>query len=143
MATAASSPSQFLVTLSGLPVQVPGAFMTQSGGNKTGAVKRFRPGGSSSEEVSGGSTTREDLVITREWRRDRDLAIWKWADAHINRVRGVVTVQPLDEDKNAYGDPIVFADSLLTGATKPDVNSDAEDELGMLSLTFAVSGDIS
>lgn len=140
MATPAASPSHFRVTLAGFGIDIPGAFMTQGGGNVTAEVRRFRPGGSPHEEVSGGPTSRDDVTVAREWRRDRDLAIYLWADRNAGRARGSITVQPLDDDYNAYGSPVVYADALLTAAAKPDVDSDAGTDVAQLSLTFAVSG---
>jgi len=142
MATPASSPAEFRVTLGGFGIPIPGAFMTLTGGNVSAEARRYRPGGQFEEEVAGGPRTRDDVTITREWRRDRDLAIFLWADRHAGRARGAITVQPLDEDGNAFGNPFVYPDALLTGATRPDVDSDAGGDIAVLELSFAVSGRI-
>lgn len=142
MAAPASSPAHFRVTLDGFDIDIPGAFMTHEGGDNTAEARRYRPGGQADEEVAGGPTTREDVVVTREWRRDRDLEIWLWGDRNAGRARGNVTIQPLDDAFNAYGDPFAYPDALLLSAKKPNIDSDGGDDVGKLELTFAVSGKI-
>lgn len=143
--TPASSPADFLVTVAFTQPgrDVAGSFSSMDGGNPTADARRYRAGGSAVEEVSGGPSTRDDISIGREWRRDRDLEIYKWADRRVGRARATVTYQPLDEDLNPFGDAIVYSDALLIGATKPAHDSGAGTDVARLTMTFAVAGEIS
>lgn len=138
----ASSPAHFLVTLSGFSFATPGSFRTKSGGNRTAEARRYRSGGSPSEEVAGGPSTTEDITIGREWRRDRDLALAKAASRLVGRARGTITVQPLDDEFNRYGEPYVYSDALLTGVNFPDVDAEGGADVSSLEMVFAVSGEI-
>lgn len=141
--TPASSPAQNRVTLDGFEIDLPGAWMTQEGGDATAEVRRYRPGGQPHEEVAGGPVTRDDVTVTREWRRDREMEIWRWADRNTGRARGDIIVQPLDDAFNAFGEPVVYEDALLIAARKFTVDSDAGDDVSQLTLVFAVSGPVS
>lgn len=138
----ASSPAQFRVTLSGGPFEVSGAFAQMAGGNKTGEVRTYREGGEPAPQKAGGPTDRDDITLGRPWRRTRDAELAVAFDRAVMKSRWTVTKQPLDEDFNAYGRPMVFHDCLLTGCNHPDVDADAVGDIARLELTFAPSGEL-
>lgn len=138
----ASSPALFRVTLSNGPFEVPGAFATMSGGNKTGEVRTYREGGEPTPHKSGSATDRDDITLGRPWRRTRDAELAVLFDRYVLRGRWTVTKQPLDEDYNAYGKPMVYDDCLLTGCTHPDVDANAVGDTSSLALTFAAGGEL-
>lgn len=138
----ASSPAHFRTTLSGGPFEVEGTWAQQSGGNKTAEARRYREGGSPSEEVAGGPSTRDDMTLSRPFKRDRDLDLALKLDRAVGSARFTVTKQPLGDDFEAYGKPIVFADALLIGCNWPDGDADGGDDTARIEITVAVSGDI-
>lgn len=140
--TPASSPAHFRVTITGLGFDLGGPFSQLTGGGRTADVRRYRPGGSPDEEIAGGPTSREDITVSREWRRGRDMDAARRLERVVGRQRGDVTVQQLDEDYNAIGRPYVHADALLTGVKFPDVDSDGGNDVARLELTFALAGEV-
>ena len=142
MEAAASSPAHFRVTLSGGPFEVPGAFAQMSGGNPSGDVRRYKEGGDPNDHTSGNPPTRDDVTIGRPWRRTRDHDLALAFDRAVMKSRFTITKQPLDEDFNAWGKPMVYADCLLTGCNHPDVDAEATGDVARLELTFAVAGEL-
>lgn len=140
--TPVSSSAHFRVTLSGGPFDIPGAFATMEGGNRSGEPRRTREGGSPDEDVSGTPPSRDDITLGRPWRRSRDQELAVQLDRVVMRARWVVTKQPLDEDYKPYGDPMVYPDCLLTGCTHPPVDADAVGDSARLGLTLAPSGEL-
>lgn len=141
MATA-SSPAQFRVKLSGFDFAKGdvGAWARKSGGNRTAEVRRYREGGNPDEEVGAGPASRDDMTLSRPWKRTRDQELARRADRQVDRNdRGTITVQPLDEDFNPFGRPYLY-EGVLIGCNHPDVDSDATGDTANLELVFATSG---
>jgi hypothetical protein len=133
----ASSAADFLVTLSGFPFDIPGSWAQQGGGNKSAEPRRYREGGTRTEEIGGGPTSRDNITVGRPFKADRDVIIGRAADQQAGRARGTITKQPLDEDGNAFGDPLVYPDSLLLSCTWPDTDADALDTTARIELALA------
>lgn len=139
----ASSPAHFLITLdfADAPPAIRGAWMRKSGGNGTATIRRFHPGGSADEEIAGGPKSRDDMTVSREFRADRDRAVYVWADRKRGQARGSVTVQPLDGDFAKFGAAVTYS-AILMGANLPDVDSDAGGDIAMIELTLATYGEV-
>lgn len=139
----AASPAHFLVTLNldGQPTVLGGGWMRKTGGNGTSTLRRFRPGGSDDEEVTGGPTSRDDMTLSREFRPDRDRDAVVWLDRNRGKVSGSVSIQPLAADMSKFGNPLVLQCRLM-GVNAPEVNSDGGTDVAMLEVQLATFGSI-
>lgn len=137
----ASSPAHSRVTLSGFPFETPGTWARKTGDAVSVEPRRHREGGELfKEEVSGGPSTTETITVSRNFRRDRDLSLYKAARRFAGRVYGSISQQPLGEDGEPWGDPIV-SEVLLLGVGGLDVDADDTSGFQSLEFTLAVSGE--
>lgn len=112
------------------------------GGNPSGDVRRYKEGGDPNDHTSGNPPTRDDITMGRPWRRSRDAELSVQFDRFTMKGRWDVTKQPLDEDFNAWGKPIVYEGCLLTAIRHPAVDAEATGDVARLELTFAASGEL-
>ncbi len=143
MPTKASSPAQFLITLSGFGFEGGiGKFAVKTGGNRTSQVRRYHDGGEPDEQVAGGPANRDDMTLNRPFKRDRDLQLARWADRNVGQARGSIAIQALDGDFHPFGRPVIHSDCLLMTSNWPDVDAEAVGDVARLELVFAVSGTV-
>lgn len=130
---------QFRVTLAVDGVDY-GIFDTFSGGQGGAESDKYAAGNMGDEESQGGRQTRENVTISRQYRRGRDTVSHKQLDAKRGKGNAVVTKQPLDADRNAYGAPDIYRGTLV-GATGPDHDSNSSDA-SMVEYEIEVVGSI-
>jgi hypothetical protein len=137
----AASPAQSRITLSGFTFDTPGTWQRKTGGNVSGEPRRWREGGElSKEEVAGGTSTRENFTVSRNFRPDRDLSLLRAAQRHANRAYGVLSEQHLDDTGSPYGDPVVH-NVLLVACNDPEANADDTSGFKVIELTLAATGE--
>lgn len=143
MTAPASSPAHTRVTLVGFAIDIPGTWARKTGGNVTSEPRRWREGGELfREEVAGGPSTTENVTVSRNFRRDRDLSLYRWAKRNAGQVFGSISEQPLDEAGNPYGSPLVSR-CILLGVNGIDVDADDTSGFQMLEFSLAVEGESS
>ncbi len=141
MPAVASSTDQFAVFVSHPRFRL-GEFANFAGGNRSADIRRYRPGGMRAEEVGGGNATRDDITVSRPWRRDVDARLARQLDRRTGKMTCNVTKQPLDDEGKRWGAPDVYSRCVLIGVNHPDVDADGGDETAMLELVFAAGGEI-
>ncbi len=114
-----------------------GAFDQSSGGAGESAEKKYREGGARDQTVLGGARMRSNVSVERLFRAERDGVIFKALDNARGR-RFIVTKQALDDDGNAFGEPIIYTGKLKT-VTGPD--TDSNDDEGETKLVLEQSTD--
>lgn len=141
--TIADSPAHSVITITaddGFPI--PGTFARRTGGNRTSTERRYREGGQlKREEVGGGPATTENQTYSRPYKRDRDIAILRWAHRVAGGMLLTIVEQPIDDDENPFGDPIVDRARLL-GCNRPDIDADDTSGLKNIELTVAPFGEL-
>ena len=117
-----------------------GTWDKQDGGESTAEETKFNPGGMAPPVTLGGRRTIANVTISRLY----DLAVVH-TRVHsllnkVGRARVVVTQQPLDEDRNAFGRPLVRTGKLIrVSPPSPDSESSAA---AMIELEVSTSGGI-
>lgn len=134
-AAKASSAADAVVTMSEFGIEVPGTW-GQAGGNKSAEPRTYFESGSREEEVAGGPASRDNLTLSRPFKRDRDIELCRYFDRHAGSARGTVTKQFTDEDGNAYGDPVVWSDSLVLACNWPDHDPDGGDTTARVEIVL-------
>lgn len=121
------------VVIDGSPT---GIWDQMSGGEVDSAEARFRPGGMAPARSLGGSRTVGNITVTRLYDLERDHDLMRALMANrVGKADVIVNRQPLDQDGNPWGEPIVYTGKLKT-VTPADVDSDAEDaELWSITVT--------
>lgn len=142
MTTTAQSPAHSRVTVSTPGYSITGTWAGRTGGNRTSDARRYREGGELyREEVGGSPATTEDMTLSRPFKRDRDIELLRWLVRNAGKAMLTITDQPLDEDGNAYGRPLVETARLL-GCSRPDADADDTTGIQRLEITVAPSGDL-
>jgi hypothetical protein len=141
--TIADSPAHSRITIqSDDGFLIAGTWAARSGGNRTSTEDRYHEGGELfREEVAGSPATTENMTLSRPFKRDRDIALLRWAHRNAGRRILHITEQPLDDDGNAFGDPLVDTARLL-GCNRPDVDADNTGSRKRIEFTVAPFGDI-
>lgn len=117
-----------------------GVFQTFSGGESEAESTKNRPGAMEPEESLGGPTSVANVTTGRRFRPDRDAAIEARLHAKCGRAKAVVKKQPLDPDRNPYGQPRVYTGTLIRVAG-PESDSNSAD-VAMLELEVECNGTI-
>lgn len=118
---------QFLITASAEDVGNLGTFDSMSGGETDSTDTKHHPGGMGPEEALGGPASTANVVISRNFRRDRDMPLRKQLRNKIGHKRLRVKRQPLDSDGHAFGEPEVFTGILKRVNPIDEVDSDSGD----------------
>lgn len=133
----AQSPAHSRITITASDGRViEGTWAKRSGGNTTSEERRYHEGGVYEEEVAGGPSTQENMTLSRPYKKSRDIELYRWARRVAGKIILTITEQPLDDDGNAYGQPLVDTARLL-GVTRPEV--DADDTGGTSYIELSVS----
>lgn len=103
-----------------------GAFDQSTGGVGESAEKKYREGGAVDQTVLGGARMRSNVTVERIFKAERDGAIFKALDNARGRRKMIVTKQPLDDDYNDMGEPIIYRGKVKT-VTGPDTDSNDDD----------------
>lgn len=111
------------VSLDGTPT---GVWDKMTGGNRDSDDPTYPPGGMGEPIALGGRSWTEPVTVSRIYDLERDHSLIATLHARTGKGWVVVTKQPLDEDGNAYGEPIVRAGKLKS-VVEPDVDSESSD----------------
>lgn len=103
-----------------------GVWDKMSGGEVDSEETKYPPGGMADEVPLGGRRTVGNITVSRLYDLNRDHTQVKNVLAVVGKAVVIVTKQPLDEDKNVFGDPIVYQGKLKT-CTPPEVDSESSD----------------
>jgi hypothetical protein len=124
-----------------------GVFDTWEGGNVTAENTKHRRGGMGPQVAIGGPVTIEDVTISRDFDIARDLqnSTVGGVDAHwmsnaVGRAAVTAKKQYLDQDGEAYGNPIVIT-GILIGYNQPPSDSDSGD-VAMFELVINPNGTV-
>lgn len=119
-----------------------GIWDTLGGGEVDSEETTYRPGGMAPRVSLGGSRTVGNVTLARLLDRGRDWDLMRHLAANrTGKADCIVSRQPLDEDGNPWGRPMVYRGKLKT-VTPPDVDSNSSDA-ATWELTITPEGDIS
>lgn len=116
--------------------QTIGIFDTMSGGDVVSDESKHRPGGMGPEVSYVALPSPAQITVTRVYEKTRDHELIRTLTAKAGRVTGSITEQPLDEDGNAWGNPVVYSGRFL-GVKRGDVDSTSNDPR-MFELDFSI-----
>lgn len=125
------------VTIAGLPT---GTWDKLTGGNVTSEETKYRPGGMSPQVSLGGSTSTENITVSRLYKLERDHDRAHWLAGICGKAEAVAVKQPLDVDGNPWGQPIVYS-GILQEVHFPDHDSESNDA-ALLELVISTEGGI-
>lgn len=131
---AKSSQRQFLVRVG----DIPGYFVTKSGGSITADVTKAYDGGDPSPDLIAAPPNVENLTLSRNFDPLRDGPILRNLRKQVGVFESTITVTATDRDYIAADEPVVYSPALLVGVTEPDADAGSGDQ-AMYSLEFAVS----
>jgi hypothetical protein len=132
-----SRQSTFRVTLT-VDGQDMGVWETKNGGATSGNTTQIKPGAMSPPKSLGGTPTTDTITLTRNYDRVRDHPNRGFMLARVGKGLCVVREQPLDNDGNAYGQPIV-TNGTLDKYTPPDIDA-GSDNSAEVSLDIVPNG---
>lgn len=124
--------AQITVTIDGRPL---GVFDKRGGGGTDSEETKYRPGGMAPQKSLGGATTTENVTVERLYERERDHELCRWVRTRCGRATVVVSEQPLDDDGNPWGTPLVWRGK-LKATNSPERDSEAN---GAATWTIEVS----
>lgn len=111
------------VTIDGQPM---GVWATFSGGDVDSEESKFKPGGMQPAVSLGGSVTVNNVTLARLLGRE-DWPFMRHLMANrVGKGRVDVQRQPLDEDGNPWGQPLVYG-GVLQNVTPGDTDSNSSD----------------
>lgn len=125
------------VMVDGVPTTA-GAWATLAGGEVDSEETKIRPGGMAPAQAIGGPATPGNVTVGRPYDPGRD-------DVHALAAKAgnaytVVSAQPLDSNRNAFGRPRVYT-GILKAVTPPDADAGGSDE-AVLELEVSVGGEL-
>lgn len=117
-----------------------GVFDKQSGGAVSADVQSYPPGGMAPPVVLAAPANKIDvLTITKLYTTDDHDNIDTWLSA-VGKGTCVVREQPLDQNRAAYGPPVVWT-GILTSVLPPE-NDSTSNTPGMLTITITPGGTV-
>lgn len=116
-----------------------GIFEDRTGGEGDSAETRYALGGMGGEISLGGRQTLTNVVLTCLYDTARQARL-HWLYGRCGKGRVVITEQPLDDEENVSGDPIVWTGTLKR--VKPPDRSAGSDAAATLELEVTTTGDI-
>jgi hypothetical protein len=118
---------QFLITASAEDIGSLGVFDSMTGGETDSTDTKHHPGGMGPEEALGGPASTANVVISRIFKRSRDMPLRKQLRRKVGKKRMRVKRQPLDADGHAFGDPETFSGIIKRVSPIDEVDSDSGD----------------
>jgi hypothetical protein len=131
-----STQQQFLITVV-VDGATLGVFDTLTGGDALANEVKHRPGGMGNEESLVSLPSYSPVMVTREYKRERDHELLRSLTGKGGRVTASVSEQPLDDEGNVWGKPTVYSGRFL-GVKRGDADSTGE-QPRMLELDISVS----
>lgn len=115
-----------------------GVWDKMTGGALDSEEVKYYPGGMVPPESLGGRRTTDNVVVTRNYRLDRDQPRLADMRAQVGKGVCVVSKQSLDADGNAFGPPDVYRGTLKR-VTPPEHDSEST-AAGMIEIEVTVEG---
>lgn len=114
-----------------------GVFETRTGGDSSGEVSKYRPGGMQAQKTRKGQSDVSDVTVGRSWERERDADIERRLRTRVAKADVVINDQPLDDDGAPWGKPRTFTGTLqaVNGGDSDANSNDAK----MLELVVVVT----
>lgn len=99
-----------------------GVWEKKSGGKLSGNTTSIFPGGMAPEEPLGGRPSSDLITLSRNYDRVRDHDRMNLLLPGVGKWECVVREQPLDQNGNAYGSPIV-SNGILESVDRPQIDA--------------------
>lgn len=115
-----------------------GTWDKHDGGAASAQDTKYRPGGLGAEKSLGGPKSVENVTVSRLYEPAEVLATSKTLMARVGRGRVVVSLQSLDRDGNAFGDPWVRSGTIIK-VMPPNYDSNANGA-AMLEMEISCDG---
>lgn len=131
-----SSQRMFLVKVGG----VDGYFQTKTGGDITSEAARVYDGGSNTPDILAAPREIGEITVARAYDRFRDADVLRQLRKLVGEWSTDVSVTDTDEKLVAYGKPVTYVNSLLTGLKEIESDS-SSGEPTSFELTFT-PGDV-
>jgi hypothetical protein len=128
---------QVTVTIDGVDY---GVWDTFSGGEVASEEVKYRPGGMAAQVSLGGSTTVENITVSRLYVLERDHVIVHQLMSRVGRADVTINKQPLDVNGAAFGRPLVYTGKLQR-VMPPEHDSDSDDP-AMIELEIGTNGSV-
>lgn len=103
-----------------------GVWDQKSGGDASAEETKYRPGGMAASVSLGGASTVSNVTLSRLYELERDHMRIHRLVSLAGMGRCVVTVQPLDRYKIAYGKPVIYT-GVLNNVKLPEYDSTSSD----------------
>lgn len=116
-----------------------GIWDKKTGGKLDSEEYKYNPGAMGPAESLGGKTTTENIVLVRLYKRDRDHDTVGTLLKAVGKGECVVNQQPLDDDGNVYGKPIIWTGTLKS-VSVPDTDSESSGP-ALLEVEVTPAGD--
>lgn len=117
-----------------------GVWDKKSGTEGDSSETKYRPGGMGDEVVLGGAQTMANETVSRLYDKARDHELARGLMAKRGRAAMSLTFQPLDDDGNVYGKPMVTSGKLKR-VKLPDLDSEG-DGAALWELEMSTAGPI-
>jgi len=128
---------QVTVTIDGVDY---GVWDTFSGGEVASEEVKYRPGGMAAQVSLGGSTTVENITVSRLYVLERDHVIVHQLMSRVGRADVTINKQPLDVNGAAFARPPV-ENGKLQRVMPPEHDSDSDDP-AMIELEIGTNGSV-
>jgi|SRR5215831_11860984 len=119
---------------------LPDPFDTFTGADTDSTETKYRPGGMSPEVSLGGATSTANAVVGRNYALGRDDVLMPKLRAAAGKRAATITLQPLDADRNAFGQSEVYR-GVLQRVQGPQHDSTSTDA-AMMELEVNLSGTV-
>src|SRR5215831_14962811 len=93
------------VKVDGVPL---GTWDVLTGGETDSDELTYKPGGMAPAVSLGGTVTVGQVIVSRLYKLARDHVRVHWLLARVGTAQVVITKQPLDQNKDAFGKPITY-----------------------------------
>ena len=128
-----SSQRQFLVKVG----DIPGYFMTKSGGKISSDVSKAYDGGDPDPDLIAAPPNVDNLTVSRVFDPTRDGQLLRNLRQQVGVFETTITVTPTDRDYVAVDEPTVYHPALLVGLTDSDTDASSGDP-ATYELEFAI-----
>ena len=122
-----SAARQFLTSITGGPVQVPGYFATFSGAGVESDTTQSWEGGQAAPDVIGGPPTTADIEVSRSYDILRDQPIIDALYKHVGSSKFTISQQPCTADFQPVGKATTYPGSLLKAISIPESDASSGD----------------
>ena len=99
-----------------------GVFDVQTGGETDSDELKYKPGGMAPAVSLGGSVTVGQVIVSRNYRGDRDAQLVHWLLGRVGKGQVIVRKDHLDQDRNVFAAALV-TQGVLKRVTPPEVDS--------------------